>query len=96
MSTIRREQTNISAGGGAKYEADYVVVFGTSDTVYWSVAHMLNTMYPVVHAFDEFGDEIDIWDVVVVDSNNVKVYFGPSVGPSAAPKPPPSGKVVVF
>jgi len=93
MSVIRREQTNILSGGGAKYVGLVTVTYPNYQ--FWTIVHMLATMDPVVVCYDEFGVEIEPWSVTVVDANTVQVYFGPAHG-GLSFRPAPSGKVIVM
>jgi hypothetical protein len=93
MSVIRREQTNIVGGGGSKFSATVTMVYPNYQ--FWLIPHMLATLDPLVFCFDEFGVEIEPWNIVVVDANTVRVYFGQGHG-GLGFRPAPSGKVVVM
>jgi len=70
MSVIRKEQTNITGGGGAKFEAAM-----TAQANYWTVNHGLGTLSPAVFCWDEFDRVLTPWRVEVVDNMNVRVWF---------------------
>lgn len=90
MSVIRKEQTNIVAGGGAKYEAAM-----TAQTYYWTVTHNLGTLSPAVFCWDEFGRVLTPWRIEVVDPLTVRVWFWDQYSGNA-PRGTPAGRVAVI
>jgi hypothetical protein len=70
MSVIRKEQTNITGGGGAKYEAPMAAQYD-----FWLVTHGLGTLSPVVTCWDEFDRILTPWHIEVIDPTSLRVWF---------------------
>lgn len=90
MSVIRKEQTNITGGGGAKYEAVM-----TAQHYFWDVNHGLGTLSPVVFCWDEFDRVLSPWKIEVVDNMNVRIWFWNQYANNVY-RGTPAGKVAVI
>jgi hypothetical protein len=91
MSVIRKEQTNITGGGGAtKFEAPM-----TAQPNYWTVVHNLGTLSPAVFCWDEFNRVLTPWQIEVVDNMTVRVWFWNHYAQNTY-RGTPAGKVAVI